>query len=77
MRYGHIGGKTRAIHDKDSFSASQNLPSDARQLPKIPTLAKSFLTVCIQAVFGLPCGHFTFLRCSLRASSLAFLDGSA
>ena len=30
-------------------------------------LAKSCLTVCIQVVFGLPCGRFTFLRYSLRA----------
>ena len=33
----------------------------------IPTLAKSCHTVCIQVVFGLPFGRFTFLRCSLRA----------
>ena len=33
----------------------------------IPMLAKSYLPVCIQVVFGLPCSRFTFLRYSLRA----------
>ena len=32
----------------------------------IPTLAKSCLTVCIQVVFGLPCGRSPFQRYSLR-----------
>ncbi len=40
----------------------------------MPMVAKSCLTVCIHAVFGLPCGCFTFLRYSSRAFLLVFLD---
>ncbi len=38
-------------------------------------VAKSCLTVCIQVVFDLPCGRFTFLRHSSRAF-LAGVSGS-
>ena len=55
---------TRNSTSLESFKSERlfNFCASFDRSSLLPMLAKSCLTVCIQVVFGLSCGHFTFLR---------------